>query len=201
MEIKSNLDELITKLQQVAERAEALDFSAALIAGLNAGMGKMKNRIFNSGKDSKGIAFGKYIGKRSRVTNRRYSISANDTQESAKEKKKLKKRLGKNATANSSYTEYEKLRLSRGRQVKYKDLELEGSLRRGITVAKSSDTQAAVVIANAKLFKIAEGQTKQISRIIGTEVKIFTFSKEERELQETTTNELLNQLYAGLFSA
>lgn len=200
MELKSNLEELIKKLQQVAKRAEALDFSEPLVAGLNAAMGTMKYRVFNTGQDSKGVSFGKYIGKKTRATNRKFKAKKYGNRENEKEKAKKKKRLNKNKEADTLYTEYEKIRLAFGRQVSFKDLEFTGGLRRGIVVAKVSDTKAAVVIPNEKLYKIAGYLSEQTSKIVGQELKIFSFSDAEREIQTTTTNELLNQIYARLFN-
>lgn len=201
MELKSNLEDIIKKLQQVATQAEALDFSEPLIAGLNAAMGKMKFRVFNTGKDSKGVSFGKYVGKRTRATNRKFRAKKYGDKENEKEKGKKRKRLNKNKDENETYTEYEKIRLSFGRQISFKDLEFTGGLRRAIIVAKVSNTKAAVVIPNEQLYKIAKYQSEQISKLVGTEVKIFSFSGEEKEIQTETTNEFLNQLYARLFNS
>lgn len=199
MELKSNLEDIIKKLQQVAKRAEALDFSEPLVAGLNAAMGRMKFRIFNSGQDSKGVSFGKYIGKKTRATNRKFKAKKYGNKENEKGKAKKRKRLDKNKEADTLYTEYEKKRLAFGRQVNFKDLEFTGGLRRGIVVAKISDTKAAVMIPNEQLYKIAKYQSEQISKIVGQELRIFGFSDEEKQINTSTTNELLNQIYAGLF--
>jgi hypothetical protein len=202
MKANSNLEEILKRLQQVATQAEAYDFSAPLIAGLNAALGLMKYRVFNTGKDSKGISFGKYIGKRTRATNRKFKAKKYGDPDNEKDKKNKRKRLKANVDpSNNSYTEYEKIRLSRGRQVNYKDLEFNGDLRRAIVVAKVGDTKAAIVIPNKELYNIAQWQSKQISKIVGQELKIFSFAAEEREINQTTFTELLNQLYARLFNS
>ncbi len=71
----SNIDEVIVRFKTALANAENIDFSAALEAGVNAALGEMKFRVFNTGTDSKGVSFGKYMGKRSRVTNRKYKTS------------------------------------------------------------------------------------------------------------------------------
>lgn len=202
MEIKSNIQDLIAKFKKLADDAEKVDFSKALEAGVNAALGQMKQRVFNTGKDSKGIAFGKYVGKKSRATNRRYKIiKFGDDEETAKEKKRLQKRLKKNASGNETYTEYEKERLARGRQIKYKDLEMTGGLRRGIVVVVESQTRVSAQIINPQLKLIAEGQEKQISRILNTPVKIWALSEDEKKLLDENTNSAIQEIYARIFNS
>lgn len=68
MNFKTNIPELIQKLEQVKEAVGGNnngvppipDFSDALLSALNAGMGNMKFRIFDKGLDAEGIPLGKY---------------------------------------------------------------------------------------------------------------------------------------------
>lgn len=186
MPLTSNIEELIKKFQTLAEESKGIDFSGALTAGVNAAMAQMKFRVFNTGKDATGLAFGKYIGKKKQVTERALKAS---------------KRLKKNAAPGASYTPYEKIRLSQGRQVNYKDLELTGTLRRGIVVAVESPTKVVCIIPNETNQKVAEGQQKQISRILNKEVNIWGMSDDERQLLTENTNQILIQIYARFFNS
>jgi hypothetical protein len=67
MKLVSNIPELIAKLESVKEAAGGEggvppipDFSDAMLSALNAGMGKMKFRIFNKGEDAEGDSLGRY---------------------------------------------------------------------------------------------------------------------------------------------
>ncbi len=59
---KTNIDDLINKLKKVGTDAQTVDYSAALLLGVNASMGEMKFRIFNDGLDADGNTLGKYVG-------------------------------------------------------------------------------------------------------------------------------------------
>jgi hypothetical protein len=67
MKLVSNIPELIAKLESVKEAVGGEggvppipDFSDAMLSALNAGMGKMKFRIFNKGEDAEGVSLGGY---------------------------------------------------------------------------------------------------------------------------------------------
>jgi hypothetical protein len=92
-------------------------------------------------------------------------------------------------------------RLNAGRQIKYKDLEFTGSLRRGIVVLKDGNTRVVCVIPNESLFKIAKYQEEQISKFTGQDANIFTLSKEERELMRTNIVEALKQIYVRVLNS
>lgn len=198
MKINSNIEEVIGRLKKLAQDAEAIDWADALTAGVNAALGKMKFRVFNTGRDSKQIAFGKYVGKRTRATNRKFKIKRLGD-ESENRKRKIKRKNLKEDAANDAFTEYEKIRLSEGRQIKYKDLEFHGSLRRGIQVVREGNKKVFATVINEQLIKIIDGQTRQISRITGTQVEIFSLSEEEREILINNTKIALSEIYARLF--
>lgn len=61
MTYESNTQELLAKLALVRAQLAAGAFSDALVAGLNAGMGAMKRRIFNQSLDANGQSLGPYI--------------------------------------------------------------------------------------------------------------------------------------------
>lgn len=60
MEYKSNTKELLARLSLIRANIAAGTFSDALVAGLNAGMGVMKRRIFNQSLDAEGVTLGPY---------------------------------------------------------------------------------------------------------------------------------------------
>lgn len=60
MEYNSNTKEVLARLALIRANLAAGVFSDALVAGLNAGMGVMKRRIFNQSLDAEGITLGPY---------------------------------------------------------------------------------------------------------------------------------------------
>lgn len=60
MEYNSNTKEILAKLALYRAQIAAGTFSDALVAGLNAGMGAMKRRIFNQSLDAEGKTLGPY---------------------------------------------------------------------------------------------------------------------------------------------
>lgn len=61
MEYKSNTKEVLAQLALIRANIAAGVFSDALVAGLNAGMGVMKRRIFNQSLDANGKTLGPYF--------------------------------------------------------------------------------------------------------------------------------------------
>lgn len=60
MEYKSNSKELLKRLAAIKANIATGLFSDALVAGLNAGMGVLKRRIFNQSLDADGVSLGVY---------------------------------------------------------------------------------------------------------------------------------------------
>jgi hypothetical protein len=60
MEYKSNTKEMLARLALIRANIAAGVFSDALVAGLNAGMGLMKRRIFNQSLAADGTSLGPY---------------------------------------------------------------------------------------------------------------------------------------------
>lgn len=61
MEYKSNTKEILARFALIRANIAAGTFSDALVAGLNAGMGLMKRRIFNQSLDAEGTTLGPYF--------------------------------------------------------------------------------------------------------------------------------------------
>lgn len=210
MKVTSNISQLIAEFQRIAVAATTLDVSAVLTIGVNTARAKMTNRIFNLGLDAEMVPFGKYTGKTSKITDRKYSssddISDSDDPFAKKAKKQGKqklKRLQKNAAQHeqSQFTEYEKKRLAHGRQINYKDLEFTGGTRRSLKTQVNGDGVYAVFDNNENA-KIMEYQEIQIGEIRGSgRAKIVALSEDERALLVSETNAALKQLYAGLFNS
>jgi hypothetical protein len=187
----AKLEALKVKVQTSSEKEIPPDFSDAIFSAVNAGMGLMKQRIFNEGKDAENTTLGVYTGKKSKVTKGKYSTAAEGAdqfEEKARKKQKAALRKKLKASSDGLYTEYEKYRLSRGRQIKYKDLELEGSLRRSIECVKNGKIE--VRIQDPEQSKIAGYQEKQIGNIRAGQnankgtadpAAIFQFSRDEYE--------------------
>jgi len=182
--ITSNIDEVIERFKRKADQAANVDVSQALTAGVNAARGAMTNRIFNKGLDSNKATLGQYKGKKGKKS-------------TAKARAILgkKKRLEFFTTNfQGEFSEYEIIRIEHGRQIRYKDLELTGTLKRGIVTIKQTSNRVVCAIPSNKLFKIAQGQEKQI----GT--TIFQLSDEERQVLKDTTNEVLKQIYDSIIN-
>lgn len=187
--IESNIDELIEKFKKLQSEVGAIDFSSALLVGVNAAMGKMTYRIFNLGQDASGLDFGKYTGKRSGINKR-----------TAARLEKLN--IAQDLDIETGLTAYEKKRLKAGRQISYKDLEFTGDLRRAIVVGVESNTRVICWIPNDQEYKIAKYQEQQIAEIQGASepVKIFALSKDEEELMAENIIEALKQIYDRIFN-
>jgi hypothetical protein len=205
MEVTSNLEEIIKRFERVAQEALTINVSDALIAGINASAKQMDHRIFNTGKDKNNESLGKYVGKKSKLTSRKFTFQNDEVPGDINLKKKLKaarKTIHKNAAASGeeSFSEYEKLRLSKGRQIGYKDLEFFGSLRRAIITANEGNDKAVCSINNEFEALIAEYQEKQIGKIRGGDrVPIFGVNQTEIDTCVETTNGVLKQIYDNLF--
>lgn len=188
--LNSNINEVIEKFKTAGARSQAVDPSDALIVGINAARGKMSFRIFNKGQDANGGTFGKYTGKKMSLSQALQSRLF--TRTGSKERM---------AGEQDQFSEYEIKRVSKGRQIRFKDLEFTGTLRRGIVVVKETPTRVVCVIVNAALAKISRHQEEQIGRILGRgPVKIFALSKEEIEIMRDNTLEALKQLYVRVFT-
>lgn len=194
MAVTSNIDQVIEKLNALTQAGERIDFSDALAAGVNAARAAMQNRIFNTGLDANDITLGGYVGKQTKITERKL----------AKDKKKRKRLLQNIATFDQTagFSEYEKKRLSHGRQIAFKDLEFTGSLRRSIVTATESTRQVACIIINEQDALIAGYQEEQIARIRGGagRANIFALSDTERKELIEVTNTALGQLYDRLLN-
>lgn len=183
--ITSNIDQVIERFKAKAQQVGQVDVSQALTAGVNAARGAMTNRIFNKGQDNQNVSLGKYKGRKKKLSKAR-----NDSLF------KKKKREFFTELADQEFSEYELLRIKNGRQVRYKDEELTGTLRRGIVVVKESATKVVCAIPSDRLFLIAGYQEQQIGKIRGGEQpSIFALSDAEREILKTNTQEIINQLY------
>ncbi len=201
MEVKSNIAQIIAKLEAKKNQALSIDYSIALSAGINAAMAQMKFRIFNDGLDKANESLGKYVGSRSRVTRRKFA-NREETDKSTKNKlAKKRKSLRGSVAREDELTEYEKKRLSEGRQINHKDLEFSGSLRRSIVIAVTSPTQVSCIINNEENLKIAQYQEEQIGRIRGaSRISIFSLSEQENETRIKNTREAIKQLYDSLLN-
>lgn len=185
--IKTNLDELLEKFKKAAEESQNIDYGEALLVGVNAGMGLMKNRIFNQGQDKFGVSLGKYVGKKTGV----------------KAGNKIRKlRIAKELNFDDGLTDYEKERLRDGRQIGYKDLELTGDLRRGVVIGQESNVRVICWIPNDFLFTIAKYQEEQIASIRGDAdpAQIFALSDDEKKAVEENTKEAIKQIYDRIFN-
>lgn len=181
--LNSNIKDVIEKFKGKGAKLKEIDPIEVLLLGVNAARGQMSFRIFNKGLDIGGVSFGSYGGKR-KVKNADIVF-------------KGKKRgffLGEEETVSNEFTEYELVRIKAGRQIRYKDLELTGTLRRGIVVVKDAKGVTCVIV-NDKLIKIAEYQEQAINAVI------FALSDSEKQLMKDNITEGLKQLYARVFNS
>lgn len=187
--ITSNIEQVIERFKLIKGNLSGIDLSEALVVGVNAARGQMMFRIFNEGKDNKNQSLGIYVGKKEKLSTESF------------EKKVGKKKKEFLVGQLDEFSQYQIKRIKSGRQVKYKDLEFTGDLRRGIKTIKESNIRVVAAIPNDKLFQIAQGQEKQIGRILNNpEVKIFIPSEEELQLLRDNTNEALKQIYDRIFN-
>jgi hypothetical protein len=179
--LNSNINQVIEHFQSKALAMKQVDVSEALLVGVNAAMGQMKYRIFNEGQDSDGVALGSYKGAKKKAP-------------SLFLKGRKKEFL---VGSLSSFTPYELKRLAKGRQVRYKDEEFTGTLRRSIVVVKDSNVRVVCAIPSVNQRNIANYQEEQVGRIRGGgKIRIFSLSQQERELLRTNCVAALKQIYA-----
>ena len=199
MAITTNIQQLIDRYKKLAEGKTEINFSIALVVGVNAAMGAMKFRIFNKGQDKYEVSLGVYTGKKIKFTGR-----TRNTDEVLD--KAVKNKISQQVKKISQYlkdvggeglTLYERKRVAAGRQIKYKDLEFTGDLRRGIVVVEKEGEQYVVTcsIPNELLYDIAEKQENQIGQIRGGgKAEIFSLSNAEREMLIEQTRAAIKQL-------
>lgn len=178
--ITSNIDQVIEKFKAIKERTENVDPSEALIVGVNAARGEMTFRIFNNGEDRSGNSLGSYKGKKNSF-------------DTAKLFKGKKKEFFVDDNDNQ-FTPYQVKRIKEGRQIRYKDLEFTGTLRRGIVVLKESMTKVNCAVPSSRNIKIINGQEEQLN------TKIFSLSESERQTLRENTIEALKQIYVRVFN-
>ena len=212
MAIKSNLTQMIEKLERLKAAVQTgpdnqipPDFSDAVFSAVNAGMGLMKQRIFNRGEDMEDVTLGEYVGAKTRLTKAKYSSAQDGADQFDERMRRSQHRAVKRAVkadADAKLTAYQKYRLSRGRQIDYKDLEMEGSLRRAIICA-TEQGRVIIGIEDEESAKIAGYQEKQIGNIragqnanTGTAqpAKIFGLSESEFEHVEKEGQAAINQV-------
>lgn len=200
MELKSNISNVIEKLERIkvslgggnGNPPAITDFSDAMFSALNSGNGFLKQRIFNNGEDAEGNKFGKYVGNKNTVRKRKIKKYGDNN------KNRLRKTL--NESEGSELTPYEQYRVSHGRQVEYKDLEVDGALRRSIETVKVDNAKVVIAITNTETAAIAGYQEQQIGKIRGSApAKIFILSESEFERVKAEGNEAIRQVVKKLF--
>lgn len=211
--LTSNIDSVIEHFKKMADQTADIDVSQALLAGVNAAKARMQNRIFNEGKDASGESLGGYTGQKQTFSLKR------DLSKSFLEKLDNSRLLGgqHRSGKNFQFSEYELVRLTDGRQIAYKDLELTGSLRRGIVPVNAQDRTSIVskvrvvcAIPNGFLYDISIYQEKQIAWIRAGKpsggpgssgrVPIFTLSEDEKAEMKLVVNEIIKQLYVRVLN-
>jgi len=177
----SNIGELIERFKVIKEKALSIDLSEALVIGVNAAKATMQVRIFNRGEDAGNVSLGSYRGPKKSVSKKQF------------EGRKIEFLFGQ--VDDIRLSQYEKKRVAKGRQIRYKDLEFTGTLRRGIVVIKESTIRVVCSIPDEDLYKIARGQEKQIN------AEIFSLSDEEREVLRTNVIAATKQIYDRIFNS
>lgn len=174
--ITSNIEQVIEKFKILKDNARNVDFSDALVVGVNAAKAAMQNRIFNKGLDAGNTPIGSYKGPKKAVNRGRLSDFLVGTSD------------------NISLSQYEKKRVKAGRQIRYKDLEFTGTLRRGIVVVKENQTAVSCQIPSDELAVIARSHEEYING------PIFSLTEGERELLREQVIEATTEIYDRLFN-
>lgn len=180
--LTSNLDQIIARFKLVKADVLTVDFSDALLGGVNQAKARLENRVFNQGQDVNNNSLGKYRGRKKRVSIDKFEGRKKDF-------------LFGDTTGNNplNLSEYELKRVAKGRQVRYKDLEFFGSLRRGVVVIKESNTSVVCAIPNEALFKIAKAQEAYLK------TTIFALSEAEKNEMVFVVTTLVKQIYDRIF--
>lgn len=110
--------------------------------------------------------------------------------------------LGEDAEGNRLGTyrkQYAKKRVKQGRQIAYKDLEVEGALRRSIETVKVDNAKVVIAIVNPQTALIAGYQEEQVGRLRGGGIaKIFTLSQAEYDQVQTEGRRAIQQVIKNL---
>jgi hypothetical protein len=182
------------KVNRLKENFENGRFGDVLLGALNTGNGLMQDRIFAGNKDVKGNDFGKYVGKKKRLSDKAQLTALFNTKG-----KKAKEKIRNEAILE--LTSYQRKRLSKGRQVDKKDLEFTGELRRSIET-RADEKSAVLEFSNDESALIARGQENQITNIRNSQsgstkgdgIRIFNLSEDERTEIVEQGQELINQI-------
>lgn len=173
--LNSNIGDLIEKFKAMKTQLQTVDLSDALVVGVNAAKAAMQFRIFSKGLDAGGTSIGSYAGPKKKQPKERF------------EGRDVDFLFGD--VGEIKLSDYEKKRVAKGRQIRYKDLEFTGALRRGMVIIKESSVLVVCSIPNEKLYNIAKWQEEHIH------ASIFSLSDSERELMRTNIMEIVNQIY------
>jgi len=172
----SNIDEVIQRFKGMKEQMEGADFSQALVAGVQAARAAMHVRIFNKGLNTDGGSLGLYVGKKRPMKNTfsKFQVGSPGGQ--------------------LMVTPYEKKRIKGKRQIRYKDLEFTGALRRGMVVITENQNRVVCAIPSDDLFIITVGQEDYLK------MRIFSMSEFEKEEMKTHVHEISKQIYDRIFN-
>jgi hypothetical protein len=189
-----DLNTMADKVNRLKENFENGRFGDVLLGALNTGNGLMQDRIFAGNKDVKGNDFGKYVGKKKRLSDKAQLTALFNTKG-----KKAKEKIRNEAILE--LTSYQRKRLSKGRQVDKKDLEFTGELRRSIET-RADEKSAVLEFSNDESALIARGQENQITNIRNSQsgstkgdgIRIFNLSEDERTEIVEQGQELINQI-------
>lgn len=181
--MNSNIVEVIGRFKDMKKQLQEVDLSDALVFGVNAAKSAMQNRIFDQGLDAGNERIGSYAGPKKKVSKKQFEGRNTDFL------------FGPVAGSAFKLSAYEKKRVKAGRQIKYKDEEFTGTLRRGLIVIKDTSTRVVCAIPNEKLLIIAKAQEEYINS------KIFSLTDDERELLRTNVIAAVNQIYARILNA
>lgn len=185
---------LSDKINGIKEAFENGRFADALIGSLNTGNALMQQRVFQRNADIEGNDFGKYIGTKRKLSEKKFKSLHSEA--SRTDKKRIK------ANKDLELTPWERRRVNKGRQIAKKDLEFSGGLRRAIETVVENEKAASLAFNNDEAAKIAHGQETQIANIRsgkkantkGEGIKIFTFDEKERTEVTEQGLELIKQI-------
>lgn len=193
MQLKSNIPDIIERLERLKIAVGGAAgippnpyISTAMFNGINVAMADMKKRIFQRGLDADEVTLGKYVGKKTNVTAKKFGGN---------------KKLQKNFIGEGALTEYEKFRVAHGYQIGYKDLSVTQSLENSINTVKDSNGRVVIAIVNAETSRIAGYQEEQVGRIRGTgNARIFSLSEAEFNHMKAETKEGIRKAIAKIKS-
>lgn len=158
MDYNSNVKEVLARLALIRATIAAGVFSDALVAGLNAGMGVMKRRIFNQSLDAEGNILGPYYSEQYARDRRREGrqTARKDLEFHGTLRRSIEVVTVNNTKAEIRITNFETAEIARKQEVQI------FNLKNGLPYDADSGGKVPIFELNAEEFDIVRTTTREL---------------------------------------